>query len=574
MSYDYIIIGLGAAGCVVAARLTEKNYKVLCLEAGNDYTSNKYVTTPFSELLLWGHPSYKPPYDGNYDEWLFKSAPQKNNTRYVIPRGVELGGSASHNAMITLRGDKYSYDQWANITGDNSWNYENMLYYFKKLENNHIEGTEDKWHGRDGWFKLSQPDPELVQLDLIEAVREKDIPYVKDFNGDPDKIAGVGLFNASIYDGIRTNSAINLLLPILHQKEHQTEIKYNSLVTRLIVKDKKIIGVEYETAPFTYEADTQYTKSKAIKQIAYVSKEVILCAGAINTPQILMLSGIGPKEHLEENNIKVEHILNGVGKNLEDHINVTLIHEIVIPYSYNLLGPETCQKLYDIGHIGPYTSNGCAVGYDWFANSQNENSNSSSPDFHVSSFITYFKNFDLAEWADKVDPNKYYHTTLIERTHPYARGTIKLKSNDPHDSPIISENLDNPMDIDIVTKAFLLSRDIWKSKKMHKYEPKEVYPGPDTSSENDIKDFIASKCAYGHHLSGTAKMGKISDTDAVVDSTLKVIGLSGLRIVDASVFPIITSVNPTLPIYAVAEKAANMIIMDNISEQIPLTYLY
>lgn len=586
--YDYIIVGMGAAGSVLAARLAEDpSSRIAVVEAGDNYLDHPLVKTPLSNLYLWDHPSYQPKngeYLPPYKEWIYKTAPQYNGSVYKYPRGAQFGGSASHHSLVAFKSDRTTFDEWVEITQDPIWSYENIQQYYNKTECNWNPPVNENNHGRDGWLHITKSLPEYTQLMLVKAGMKMGMPFAKDFNGDandPTQIMGIGYFDMMVnkVTGERSSGAKDLLMPILSRHGNITIIP-NSLTTKIIIQDGVARGIEYEQGNHNYGADTLFRLDNCRRNIIYASKEVILCAGAINTPQLLMLSGIGCSKQLNRHGIGVIANRPGVGKNLLDHMEATLVNKVNMPYSYAASWPSDPSSIPDammttlsddpsflsnfLGGQGPYSSNGIPAGFDIKVKSSGDK-NPLRIDLHVHSFNFFFAGFNLKEILSSpiYDPCSFYHTFLLEVSHPEANsGTISLRSADPHDMAIIDERLwSSDRDVSVLAEGIEISRQLGnKVNELAGCEiiGEEVWPGAQYHGES-LKEFLKSYSAFGHHICGTCRMGQVNDNMAVVDSRLKVIGVSNLRIVDASIFPTITSANPCWTVYAVAELAADMI---------------
>ena len=569
--FDYIIVGLGAAGTVLAARLAEdKNLKIAVIEAGGDYTSNPNVSTPAKHVLLWDSPVYRPPFDPDYDEWSFKT--ESKSGEYVYPRGTGNGGCTNHNSLVMLRGSRKPYDLWADLSKDESWNYDNLLPYFKKLENNNNR-EESEFRGQSGWLQVSKFQPEGIEIDIVKAARDMEIPYINDTNGDPSNIAGVSQWDNSINrkTGQRSYAVVDLLFPIMEKNKNVTILNY-SLASKIIFDENKTaIDVEFLQDKYNYGASIQYDEPSDKSYKIYAKNEVILCGGAFNSPQLLMLSGIGPRQHLESFGIPVIADLP-VGNHLLDHLEVTVINEVNTIYSkHSCPGnnlpfakededeDDACIEIYKSSGLGPYSAGGHSLGIDWFTGL--EDHDLSSPEIHIGSFCDYFKDFDLKNWFGiEQNPLKTYHTFLIEITQPEAQsGTVRLRSKNPYDPPIINQRLDNDRDLTILAGGIEFVRKLFANSHLSKYSPVEVRPGPDYETNEDLRRFIFENSLFGHHCSGSVKFGHKDDSSAVLDSKLCVKGVKNLRVIDASIFPTIVSYNPNLPIYCIAEKMSDEI---------------
>jgi len=587
---DYIIVGAGAGGGVLAARLAEdKNNKVLLIEAGPDNTKENNIVTAATWLYLSDLPKAVSP-DGSPSSLSFKTVPQKGKV-YGYPRGTGLGGSTNHHAMVDGRGSPVIYDEWAALLDDERWSAESLDTYFKKMENFDVPNAKREAHGQEGWLHIKHAKlTDDFQHELIDAVKDKTgARFREDFYDDPSDYSGIGYFDMQVHnDGRRSYVATDLLLPRFEENKkngwNNLEILTDKLVTKVLFEGKRAIGVEVIDGARAYKVDNRHdSKSKEAPKIVFkANKEVILCGGSINTPQILMLSGIGPKADLEELGIKVIKDAPGVGQNLLDHMEVSLVFEF--PKLPNKVWKSQAALLSlsdpswaEHADMDSLISNAAPLGWEWFSDLDERDKR--YPDLHIHTFSVYFRDFNFnpevfndpdplkAGYIDKilgvlnpVDPKTYF-AFLTEITKVEANsGTIKLASTDPTDSPLIDLRLnDSDEDVTRLAKGIELERELMKHPSLAKYEAFEVLPGPGFEGLEGAKDYINRYSAFGHHMSGTAKMGKLGDPMAVVDSNLKVIGVEGLRVCDASIFPTIPGYNTSRPTYMVGEVLADRI---------------
>ncbi|MEG4234365.1 GMC family oxidoreductase N-terminal domain-containing protein [Microcoleus sp. Pol11C3] len=499
--YDYIVIGAGSAGCVVANRLTQdSDTNVLLLEAGNPDTKPE-IQIPAQCLSL----------QGSSVDWSYFSEPEPylNNRKIFCPRGKVLGGSSSINIMIYLRGNPHDYDHWQ-LLGNPGWSYQDVLPYFKKSE--HSSRGASEFHGVDG--ELSVTDliaPAVVSQRFVDAA----VALGYDHNPDPNGMQqeGAGLYQLTIKDGKRHSTAAAFLVPIL-QRPNLT-VTTGALVTRLLFEGTRTVGVEY-----LHEGTLHQVR---------VNSEVILSAGAFDSPKLLLLSGIGDAEHLQALGIPVVADLPGVGQNLQDHPVVPVAHEA----TQDLHTASTSS----IGEAGMFL--------------HTEGNLDAAPDLQ---FL-----FGPAVLA----PPGYAHsglgfTSFVCLTHPQNIGSVSLRSPDPKDTPMIQMNyLQSEADVQKLVVGIKLLRNLFGASALDEFRGKEIAPGADKQSDAALVAYVRETCSTVWHPVGTCKMG--TDPMAVVDPELRVHGIEGLRVVDASIMPRITTGNTNAPTIMIGEKAADLI---------------
>jgi choline dehydrogenase len=502
MNYDYIIIGAGSAGCVLANRLTaDSDITVLLLEAGNPDTKPE-IQNPSATLSLLG----------SEVDWGYFSEPEPylNNRKIYCPRGKVLGGSSAINLMIYIRGNRRDYDRWQEL-GNPGWSYQDMLPYFKKSEQSSRGASE--FHGTDGALSVTDSiAPTAISQRYLDAAIALGYNYNQDFNGVQQ--SGVGRYQYTIKDGKRHSTAAAFLVPIL-QRPNLT-ITTGAVVTRLLFEGTRTVGVEY-------------LHEGMLHQIG-VEREVILSAGAFDSPKLLMLSGIGDAKHLQAMGISIVADLPGVGQKLQDHLLLSVVH-------------QATQGL----HFASTSSIGEA---GMFLHSQGDAA--VVPDLQF-----YFAPVQLLLSPDYT-PAEFGFSGVISVNDLQSFGSVSLRSSDPKDAPIIRMNfLQSPADVQKSVAAIKLTRQLFHNSAFDEFRGAEIAPGADVSSDEALVDYIRSIGSTVWHPVGTCKMG--TDSMAVVDPELRVHGIEGLRVVDASIMPTIVTGNTNAPTIAIAEKAADLI---------------
>lgn len=587
---DYIIVGAGAGGGVLAARLAEdRNNKVLLIEAGPDNTHEQNIVTAATWFYLADLPKALSP-DGSPCCLSFKTKPQ-NGKVYGYPRGTGLGGSTNHHAMVDGRGSPVIYDGWAIELGDSRWSGKSLDHYFRKMEKYDDPMIDHDAHGHDGWLAVKKGKlTEEFQHEFIElAQKETGTKWRNDFYDNPDDYSGIGQHDGQTHeDGRRSYVATDLLLPRYEENKkngwNNLVIATDKLVTKVLFDGKRAVGVELIDGPNAYKADDRHKPSSLDAEVfqLYANKEIILAGGSINTPQLMMLSGIGPRAELEKFGIPVIKDAPGVGKNLQDHM------EVVHSYKFNNLPNKVWKrqaallslsdpKWGEFADMSSLTDNGLGVVWEW--HSDLDERDSKHPDLHIHSFQVYFRDFNFnpevfndpdplkagyiqktLECLDPVNPQSYF-TFLIEITKTEANtGSITLASADPTEPPVIDLQLyASEKDVTRLAKSIEMLRKLMKNPIFDNYQITEELPGAAFEGLEGAKDYIKRYSSFGHHISGTCKMGRVDDPMAVVDTNLKVIGVEGLRICDASIFPTIPGYNTSRPTYMVGEVLADRI---------------
>ncbi len=534
-TFDYIVVGAGSAGCVIASRLSEDpDVSVCLLEAGG----------PDKSVLIHAPIAVAAMMPTKINNWAFETIPQKgfNGRKGYQPRGKTLGGSSSTNAMLYVRGNKWDYDNWA-AQGNDGWSYDDVLPYFKKSEGN--ECFKDEYHGTDGPLVVSNAsDPSKLNAMFIESCIQHGIERNDDYNGAQQD--GSFMYQRTVKNGERCSAAKAFITPNM-DRPNLTVITH-ALTEKVIIKDKKAVGVRYR-------------KDKESVDIL-CKREVIVSGGAFGSPQVLMLSGIGPADHLKEKGIDVIHDLPGVGQNLQDHIDYVQTYRVAAKEDTFGISPSGGLKMirsmfeWKSKRTGKVTSTLAESGA-FFKTTED----AVAPD---AQFVFVVGIVD--DHARKVNLGHGYscHITVLR---PDSIGEVKLNSSNPEDCMAIDPKFfDDDRDLELIKRAAKKMQNVLEGKPFDGIRGKMLYNvenGNDAQLEQDIRNRADTQ----YHPVGTCKMGTANDPLAVVNSELQVYGIEGLRVADASIMPKLVSGNTNAPTIMIGEKVADMIKQSSVSTE-------
>ena len=537
--FDYVIVGAGTAGCVLANRLSaDPNKSVLLLEAGgkDDWI---WIHIPVGYLFCIGNPR---------TDWCYKTEPEPglNGRSILYARGRVLGGSSSINAMLYLRGQARDYDEWAQLTGDERWSWQNVLPVFRQSED-HWSGAGE-FHGARGASAGAghewRVERQRLSWEILDAFRdaavEAGIAKIDDFNRGDN--AGSSRFEVNQRRGVRVSASKAFLRPAMARAN--LTVLTNVQVSKLRLEGRRVLGVE-----FVQGRDEVFAAAK---------RETILAAGSIGSPQILQLSGIGPGALLQQHGIAVVHDLSGVGGNLQDHLQLRMAFRIKHALTLNTLANSWWGKAkmaleYALYRTGPLTMAPSQLGAFLKSDASQATPNL---EFHV-------QPLSLDKFGDPLHPFPAF-TASVCNLRPTSRGHIRIKSPDPRAHPAITLNyLSTPEDQMIAAQSLrVIRRIITGTQTMQRHSPEEFVPGPGFQSEQELVKAAGNVGTTIFHPVGTCKMGRADDPTAVVEPNLKVRGIERLRVIDASIMPTITSGNTNSPTLMIAERGSALVIAD------------
>ncbi|WP_027798349.1 GMC family oxidoreductase [Paraburkholderia dilworthii] len=529
--FDFVVVGAGSAGCVLANRLSEGGrYSVCLLEAG-PADRFMWIHIPIGYARTMFHPVYN---------WGFYTDPDPNmhNRRLYWPRGRTLGGCSSINGLIYVRGQRDDYDHWARL-GNGGWSWQECLPYFKRLEHNELGESPTRGVGGPLWASTIKQRHELVDA-FIAASNSLGVETVEDFNtGDQQ---GVGYYQLTTRHGLRCSTAVAYLKPARHRAN--LHVATEATASKILFEGTRASGV-------------QYRQHGALREVR-ANREVILAAGALQSPQLLQLSGVGPAALLREYGIPVVANRAGVGENLQDHLQIRLIYEVSKPITTNdqlrsWTGRAKMGLQWALMRSGPL-----AVGINqggMFCRALPHESRTPDIQFHFSTLSA-----DSAGGDVHAFPGCTYSVCQLR---PESRGTVRIRAADMREAPSIQPNyLDTDLDRRTAIAGLRFARRVAAAKPMAALMKREVRPGAEAQTDDELLHFCREYGQTIFHPSGTAKMGPASDPLAVVDERLRVYGTRGLRVVDCSIMPTLVSGNTNVPIVMVAERASDMILDD------------
>ncbi len=526
-TFDYVIVGGGSAGCALAGRLSEDPKISVCLLEAGGPDKSVLIHAPAGVAAILPTPLHN---------WAFKTVPQPglNGRRGYQPRGKTLGGSSSINAMLYVRGHKWDYDHWAEL-GNKGWSYDEVLPYFKKSENNEV--IKNDYHGQGGPLNVADLRcPSSLGKVFIEAAGQMQIPENLDYNGEEQY--GAHALQVTHVNGERCSAAKAYITP--HMNRPNLTVITHALTENILFEGKKVVGVTYKHDGKTHQVG--------------VGREAIISGGAFGSPQILMLSGVGPADELKKHGIEVHHELPGVGQNLQDHID--FIHSYRTRSDSDTFGVSLRGGLKILKAIPEWKNKRTGLITSPFAEAGAFIK--SSPELENADLQLIFVVGIVDDHNRKLHLGHGFscHVTVLR---PKSRGYVGLNSANPKDAPLIDPAfLSDEADMELLEKGAYLQRQILESPALDPYRGKPLYK-VDTANQEAVRQDIRNRADTQYHPVGTCKMGRADDPMAVVDAQLKVHGLECLRVVDASIMPTLIGGNTNAPTIMIGEKAADMI---------------
>ncbi|WP_210422121.1 GMC family oxidoreductase [Microvirga ossetica] len=521
--YDYVIVGAGSAGCVLAHRLVTGGASVLLLEAGGP-DEDPLIRIPALPAMLQDTPL----------DWAYRTAPQAhlNGRRIFCPRGRVLGGSSTLNYLVYVRGNKGDFDQWAQL-GNFGWSYDDVLPYFRRSERNACH--RDGHHGTDGPIQVTDIPVEHPLTSLfLQAAAEAGLPFNEDFNGARQE--GYGRYPVTLGADGRCSAATAYLRPV--QGHRNLCVVTHARATRVLIEQERAVGVSYLTPEGLHTV--------------HAACETILCGGAVNSPHLLMLSGVGAADELRAVGIELRHHLPGVGKNLQDHLSSKIRVEISEPLTLFGLSQDArtaAQQEYLENGTGPFATNYFEAGAFFSSDPFTD-----YPDTQLIFTIGFG-----SEMPDGCATDRHGFVLSAYPTRPDSRGEVRAVTSNPLDRPLIDPRyLSAPHDLDLALESFRMMRRIAAAPAFSGVGAREVHPGDTVADREGLTAYIRRTASTSFHQSGTCRMG--TDEMAVVDPALRLHGLEALRVVDASVMPTLVSGNTNAATMMIAEKAADLIL--------------